>query len=377
MLNSAAPSLVCIVCFLLPAAGAAVKSESQYITEVKNLVVSGKVTAARKRAAEFVRAYPKTKFVPEVKLLLADAETAPAEAVAGYKQILDRYGSFKKNDYAQYRICEVNYLTANWHELKAEAHRGLMKYPASGYREKYRMFLVLAQMQLGEYEAAEKECGRFIKDNHDYNNLAAALLVMANLYKKTSGLSKQYIGTLREIASGFSGADAMPAALFLLGDFYEQKKSYDESFSAYSDLVAKFQGSPEAASGEKRIKSLMKHNPKKVAYLPGKKIIDAAGSIDISPETDVPDEPESTVYYSISIGPFSTLKNAEKIKNLLNEYEPVKLAGLKSGYCVYVSRSPDEESILKTKIRLAEEFGLNGRIVRISSAGKNSYIYGE
>jgi hypothetical protein len=361
----------------LSVAGEALKSESQYMSGLKKFAESRNRDAARTLAAEFLKIHPKTKFVPDVKLILADLETSPKSAITRYRQVQNNFKFYKKNDYAQFRICEIHFLSADWHELKNEAQEGLIKFPASGYRYRFNIYLILSQMQTGEYEAAERECRRLIGTNHDYNDLAAALLLLAHLHKKTSGLSKQYIGAVREIASGFSDSDAMPAALFLLGDFYEQKKSYDESFSAYSDLIAKFQGSPEASEGGKRIKSLMKHDPKKVAYLPGKKIIEAAESIDISPEMDIPDEAEATVFYSISIGPFSSLKSAEKIKILLNEYEPVKIAGLKKGYGVYVSRSPDEETILKVKIRLAEEFGLNGRIVRVSSDAKNSYIYGE
>jgi hypothetical protein len=50
---------------------------------------------------------------------------------------------------------------------------------------------------------------------------------------------------------------------------------------------------------------------------------------------------------------------------------------LKNGYAVYVGRCPDEDSVLKVKIRLAEEYGINARIVRISIDEKNSYIYGD
>jgi len=366
-----------MVISISPALAVGQKSENQYLDGIKKFAGNKNGSSAKKLSAEFFKAYPKTKYVPDVKLILADAETIPTKAVPQYQSILKNFRYFKKNDYVQYRICEINYLMSNWLELKTEAQNGGKKFPKSRFRDNFSMFLIFSLMQLGDYEGAEHECRRLVGNNHDYNNLAAALLILANIQKKSSGMSKQYIGSIREIAKGFSESDAMPAALFFMGEFYEQKKLYDESYSAYSDLIAKYPGSPEATEGDVRIKSLMKYNPKRATYLPGKKIIDAADSIDISPEIDIPDDKHSMIFYSLSVGPFISLKSAEEIKKLLNEYDFIKTVRLKNGYAVYVSRSPDEESILKVKIRLAEEHGLNGRIVRISSDGKNSYIYGE
>ena len=55
----------------------------------------------------------------------------------------------------------------------------------------------------------------------------------------------------------------------------------------------------------------------------------------------------------------------------------MKMVRLKNGYALYVGKRPDEEAAMKLKMRLAEEYGINGRIVRISGDGQRSYIYGE
>ena len=319
----------------------------------------------------------KSGYTPEERLVLADRETFPPEAVKKYKSLVDKFRHFKKNDYAQHRICEIHYLAADWQELKNESLNGKKYFTRRRYRRNFMVFLVLAELELGEYDEAQRECERLIALNHDYNNLAAAILLLAQVHKKKSGFSKQYIITLRQIASGFPGSNAMQTALFLLGEFYENKKMYDESYSAYSDLVSKYPGSPEAAEATKRIGSLMKYNPRSVYYLPGKQIIDETASIDISPETDLPHEKDPSVFYSLSVGPFNSQSGAAEIKKLLAEYDFIKTVRLKKGYAVYVSRCPDEDSILKIKIRLAEEYGINGRIVRIFVDEKNSYIYGD
>ena len=74
--------------------------------------------------------------------------------------------------------------------------------------------------------------------------------------------------------------------------------------------------------------------------------------------------------------PFSSRKAAE-LKGLLKEFDFLRTVKLRDGFALYVGRGPDEESALKLKVRLAEEYGINGRIVRISGDGDRSYIYGE
>jgi outer membrane protein assembly factor BamD (BamD/ComL family) len=369
------------IIFILVMAGTALsgseKSEKKYLEGINRLSASKNKTAAEKLAAEFFKNYPGSRHAPEVRLTLAEMETSPREAVSKYRYVLNKYRHFKKNDYVRYRICEIHYLSSEWKELKAEAQKGKKAFPSGAYGDRFTNFLIFAQMQLGEYDEAERECRRLVENNHEYNRLAGALLVLAQIYKKSSGLSRHYINTIREIATGFSESDAMPSTLFLLGEFYELKKMHDESYSAYSDLTEKYPGSPESAEAGKKIKQLLQLTPKKTAYLPGKKIVDASENIDISPEIDLPAEGESRVFYSLAVGPLDSLKSATEMKKLLNEYDFIKTVRLKSGYAIYVSRCPDEESILRVKIRIAEEYGLNGRIVRISSNGKNYYIYGE
>ena len=77
------------------------------------------------------------------------------------------------------------------------------------------------------------------------------------------------------------------------------------------------------------------------------------------------------------MGPLASSRKAAELKGLLKDFDFIKTVKLKNGYALYVGRGPDEESALKLKIRLAEEYGINGRIVRISGDGERSYIYGE
>jgi tetratricopeptide (TPR) repeat protein len=355
----------------------AVKPERQYLRDIRKYSDSKNRRAAEDCAAEFFKAYPESEHAPEVRLVLADLETSPSEAIKKYRLVSDTYAHFTKNDYAQFRICEICYLLSDWRDLKHESVAGEKKFTRSRYRRNFLHFRVLSEMELGDYEAAEIDCGRLIALNHDYNNLAAALLIMARIQKKKTGFSKRYLISLRRIASGFERSDAMPSAIFLLGEFYENKKMYDEAWSAYSDLVSKYPGSPEAKEAATRIGTLAKYGPRSTYYLPGRKIIESTASIDILPEIDPPQAEEAAVFYSLSVGPFATFREADRIKKLLREFGFIKTVSLKNGYAVYVGRCPDEDSVLKVKIRLAEEYWINARIVRISIDEKNSYIYGD
>lgn len=351
-------------------------TEQQYMAAIRKHAGENDRDAVNRRAAEFFKDYPESKNVPDVRLILADVETSPDESISKYRVVVTKYKYYTKRDHAQFRICEIEYLQSRWKDLITDAREGL-KLGSGAYRDRFRYFLVIGLIHREDYDAAEKECRQLIDLSHDYQNMARSLLILSHIYRSTNGLSREYINTIRETALGYSNADAYPAALFLLGDFYEQKRMYDESYSAYTDLTLRYAGSPEAAEAAKRAQALMKHNPRRVFYLPGKKIVDNTESIAITPEIDVPEKNGSSSFYSISVGPFPSLKNANKIRSLLKEFDSIKTVRLKSGYSLYVGKSPDEESAMKLKIRLAEEYGINGNLVRISGDGQRSYIYGE
>lgn len=358
-----------------PAADAR-KTEQQYLGAVREHVKRRDADAAGKEAAEFFRHYPESPLIPDVRLELAEAEDSPDESIARYRVIVDKYRYYKKRHYALLRICEIEYLLARWKELVNDARAGI-GLAAPGRASVFRFYLVISLVQLGEYETAEKECRALIDADHDYNNMARSLLILAHIHRNTTGLSREYIDTVRELAAGYDRSDALPATLYLLGEFYEKKGMYNEAFSAYSDLSGRFPGSPEAAMARKRTGGIMEHTPRRVPYLPDRNILENAETIDIHPEAEVPDDTGDDSFYSIAVGPFPTAARANGIRALLKNFGFMKTVRLKNGYSLYVGRGPDEGSAMKVKMRLAEEYGLNGRIVRISGDGQRSYIYGE
>ena len=351
-------------------------TEKRYLSRITAQAKSRDYKAANKTAAAFFKSYPHSARTPEVWIILGDMEPSPDRAIEHYRAVIDDFKTYAKADYARYRICEIQYLLSRWEKLRDDAGPGT-KLRKSRYRDPFFFFYATALLRTGDYDRAEKACRSRIESDHDYNNLARTLLVLASIHKSTTGLSREYIADLRELAQGYGTTDAYPAALYMLGDFYEQKQKYNESYSAYTDLVAKYPGSPEAMEAAKKLMEVTKHDPHRVFYLPGRKIVDDTESIDITPEKDVPEENESAVYYAVYVGPFDARQSVMAIKKELVEFDPVKTVSMKGGYALYVGKCRNEDEALELRVRLAEEHGLNGRIVRVSSGGKQSYIYGE
>ena len=351
-------------------------SENQYVDRIAELAKRRDCSTANRKAAEFFRAYPNSSRTPEVWTILGDMETSPDRAIEHYRAVTDGYPSYRKADYARYRICEIQYLLSRWEKLRDDASPGT-RLSGSRYGDRFFFFYVTALVRTEDYDRAEKACRSRIESDHDYNNLARTLLILASIHRATTGLSRDYISDIRELARGYGTSDAYPAALYMLGDFYEQKHKYDEAYSAYTDLMSKYPGSPEALEASRKIPALRKHDPRRVFYLPAKKLVDDTESLDIAPEKDAPEENDAPVYYAVSVGPFNSIKTVNGIKKELVDFDPIKTVRLSRGFTLYVGRCRDEESALALRVRLAEEAGINGRIVRVSAGGRQSFIYGE
>ncbi|MBN2079633.1 MAG: hypothetical protein JW838_11755 [Spirochaetes bacterium] len=344
--------------------------------QIESLLKNNDLDKARNLSFRFIKAFPRSQHVPDVHLIIAETESSPEQAVLRYRILTDRYRSYPRLDHVLFRICEIHFLQSRWRDLEAAAREG-MSLRANAHYDEFALFLVISLTRRGRYGPAERECRRLLARNHEYQSLARTLLILAYIGRRSSGFSREYITTLRQIATGYAESDAHPATIYMLGEFYEHNKMYSESFSAYSDLLAKFPESPEADEASKRIHAIMRHKPRKVSYLPGGNIIDNTELLDIRPEEEVPEHDEAPSFYSLSIGPFDTAGGARKIRRLLGSFDYLQTVRLRRGYVIYAGRAPDNESALGLKIRLAEEFGINGRIVRIAGDGRRSYIYGD
>jgi len=322
----------------------------------------------------FLKKFPGSSHVPEVRLMLADKENDTDIAVKKYRSVLKNYSRFRGRDYALYKICQILDLKSKWKELRNESAQGIRLFPSGSYINEFRFMHITALIMLGDFSRAKNECIKITDHSHDYNVLAKAIYLLAETEHKTSGNSKAYIYNLKELALGFKKSGIYPSVIFRLGVFYEEKKDYDRAYSAYSDITESFPDSPEALLSIQKIGNLKKLNPKKIRYMPDNALVDETEELAISPEYEIRKQ-QTEKYYAVAVGPYTKLKDTAGISKFLKNYDNVRKVRTPYGYMIYIGKYDDTESALETRIRLAEEYGINGHIVRFSEHNKKSYIY--
>ncbi len=365
--------------------GYAVISEDEYLKNIISLANAGKKEELVRTSGNYFKDYPSGDLVADVRFILAENEQEARKAVDQYRTIVNKYKYFGKRDIAQYRICEILYLQSKWDELLRESQKGVELFKSSGFLIKFQFLLTKAHINLERFDAAKKVCLEIIEHDHDYNNLSDGLILLSYINRNIYGFSRSYLYSLNEIITGFGKSGNMPAALFLLGRYYENREEYDKAYSAYSDVAKDYKKSPEAEFSRSRLSVLAKYNPRRTDYLPDRKTIEKTDKIDIQPEMDMTDAEdgkeenvinESNVHYSISLGPFNNINNAREIKNLIQkDFQNVEIAETRDGFYIYTGKFINTDSAIKVKIRLAEEFGINGNIVKMIRDTKRVYIY--
>jgi len=358
-----------VFCLILPAFS---QGEEDDYRKIKKLSAGNYTGTLSELADSFIKKYPESHHLNDVLAISADRERDINKAIEKYKIHL-KNGKLAGN--ARNKICEIYYLQSSWNNLEKESG-DMIRSEKNRAPGKAMLFKTASLINLEKYDEAKKSCGELLDATHEQKQISVALMYMAMINKKTSGFSSSYANNLKDLASGFSNTDIYPSAVYLLGEYYENKNKTDEAYSAYRDLVEKYPKSPEAGMAQKRLLILEKHNPKTVLYVPNKKIINDSESLDIRPELELTDD-SGPHYYSIMIGPFPSRKKCDEIKRLLSDFGPSRSIKLGTGFRLLVGKITGSDDALTVKIRLAEEFGINGRIVRISGDQNKKYIYGE
>jgi len=319
----------------------------------------------------------KAKTSPDVKLRLAENETDPEKALQKFRMIIEKNPGFRNNDRAALGMCRIFHLQSRWNDLEKCSRAGISAYKKNPSADEFRYFLALALAQLGRYDEARKECLALCESNHGYEMLSKTLLLLSHINKKITGYSDEYIETLKDVTLGLYDSEMIQTSIFLLGDFFENKKDYDRAYSAYTDVVKYFPDSPEAALSLARISLIKEHNPVRKKYFSDSAMLAKAEKIDITPEINGENPEKTQNFFSVSIGSFGTINETNEIKKILADFGTVKAVKLRTGYSLLVGMNASSDEAMKTKIRLAEEQGINGKIVKISTVSGKKYIYGE
>ncbi len=378
-LRRTAAACIVVTAVFAGSPGISGNSDRSALTSMEHLAGRGDSAGVRREARLFFRKFPKSKFVPDVRLLLAETEINPDKSLRLYRVVLDNYRYYEKRDYAHYKLCSVLYLLSRWNDLRKESHECLRDYPRSPHRGDFMLYNARALIFLEKFDEARDICITITTSSHDYEKLSQALLLLAYINRNTTGYSRSYLITLRDLIVGFRESQVAPAAIYLLGRCYEDKRDYNRAYSAFLDIQTKYPRSPEAVYVQNRLPGITRHNPVPVDYMPTDSAIRSSDRIDIRPET----EPRNSgkpkgVVYSVSLGPMRNKHEASEIAGLIRrDFAPIRVIHLRDHYLVYAGRVASQQKAISIKIRLAEEFGLNGRVVRIVSDSNKTYIYGD
>jgi len=80
-------------------------SEKNYLGKIKSSLKAGEQKKVCTLSSAFFRNYPRSRYIPDVRFMLAENEDDPDSAILRYKTIVNKYRYYKKRDLAQYRIC--------------------------------------------------------------------------------------------------------------------------------------------------------------------------------------------------------------------------------------------------------------------------------
>jgi tetratricopeptide (TPR) repeat protein len=363
--------LIALLCS--PPASASDQAEAEFKSLQKSFSTKDN-DAFNKESMLFLKKFPGSDRVPDVRLLLADKESDIDLALSKYRIVIKNYSRFAGREYALFRICQILDLKSKWKELKIESAEGIRLFPQGEYINDFRFIHITALIMLEDYSSAKDEAIKITEHTHDFETLSKAIFFLAEVEKKTSGNSRSYIYNLRELAVGFRNSSIYPSIIFKLAQFYDERKEFGKAYSAYSDITELFPDSPEADMSIERIEKLKPLNPKKTGYMPDAFTVKNTDELDLSPEYEVKNRKDEN-FYSVAVGPYTRLNDTADVIKLLKYYDDVRKVKTAYGYMIYLGRYGDAESALEIRIRLAEEYGINGNIVRFSVHEKKSYIY--
>lgn len=351
-------------------------SESGDLKEIRTNADRWDRRELEKRLSRFLSSYPKSRHRAEVMFIGAEREEDPEEALERHREILEKFPGFSDAARVRRNICRILALQGNWERLLREAEEGVRIYSPGKAAIFFHFHSIYSAMRLGELDRAVAYCDRLIEDDHSYLTMARVLLIRSYISRRMTGFSRDYAYRLREIIIGFDRAHIEQSTLLLLGDFYMAVREYNRAYSALLDLVKRYPRSPEARVARDRIRKLKSHKPEYVKYIPERERLDRYDTINIHPEIEM-EEDRGKERYAVSIGPLLSLKSAREIAETARKFGTTRIVQVRRGYLVITGSDREREKALRIRVRLAEEFGINGHLIRLEEQDGRQYIYGE
>ncbi|MCL2026683.1 MAG: hypothetical protein FWG92_07770 [Leptospirales bacterium] len=367
--------LAALVLIFVPICLLASNENSMFAT-IKTLAAKGDYAQLEKTSSEFLKKFPSSRHAVDVSIILAENEKNPEEAVRKYRAIIAKYKNYGKLDLLYLRICEIYHLQSDWKSLAKEALTALGSFPKSAYTGDFQLFYCAAEASLYRYDQSLRFANDVIKHENNKNKAAQAALFSAQAERARTGYSRSYGHMLRELVIEYPQHGINPTALLLLGDFYEKTNSLGKAVGAYSSLAEKYPRSPEYAMMRTRLNSLRSKGVKIDRNILDRNTIERTQKFDLT-YRDEQEKSKNQAHYSVAIGPLDTEKRAAEIHRVLKNFGTVKTIRRKEGFFHYIGNFASVQQALGLRVRIAEEYGINGSIVRFAGDENQRYIYRE
>ncbi|MDA3899545.1 MAG: tetratricopeptide repeat protein [Spirochaetes bacterium] len=327
----------------------------------------------------FYKNYPSSKLIPDVMIIESRTFRDTDATIQTLKKIIQSYPGFSDRDHCMLKICEILYLNSRWSELDHEAQRGIKMF---GNKNRFYPYFLHYRSKASFYRQNYAASIGFADEtfNSDRSFVFYPELRLQNIFseQKLHYDSDRYVTHLKESYFELEGTGAEVSSLYLLGRNCELKNRHSLAFSIYNDLIKKYPRSPEALMSKKRTAIIAEYKPKYIKNPLAALEKEKSPLLDyLTPDSKVP-ETNFKSYYALSIGPFYNLQEAEKLtKQLSRDFPAVSIVRGFNFFMIYVGRSETSESAMHYKIRLAEEFRINGEVVYIATEKDIRFIHKE
>lgn len=350
-------------------------TESSMIKKIKISSGNGDTDSLKKNVSLFLKIYPRSSFVPSAKLLLADNTPDKEKSLRLYKTFISESNPYKLKAYAQFKICSIYYFNSSWSNLETESIIGIQKFNKSEYYYDFVFFKAKSLFHKQNYSQSYALSSSIISFENKFYFYPEAKLLHDYLQQKL-GSNNSYGSNLLFNFRHFKDTGIDISSLYLLGRHYEYKKDYSKAYSIYTDIIKKYPKSPEAKYSKERLPVLKKYHPiYSSSYLNDNFKDDQF--LNISPEIEITDT-QNKNYYCIEIAPFYNLKECKKLSmEIKQNFSNVFIVRKKRYFSIYIGKITDSENALNYRIRLAEEYGLNGNIIFVTDSSGIQYYYGD
>lgn len=315
-----------------------------------------------KKCDHFIKSYPSSDRIPEIHIIAARHENSPVKALNHYTAIIRQFPKYTQILAVYRETCQILYLSSRYEESSRYAKTALSIDRSKNQTHIFSLILIHSLILSQEYDDASN-CLKKYSSAIDEDERS---VLSDELSLRTGGNVSNPVN---------AGNSRSSCELYLLGKQYELERKYDYAFSAFKDLIHQYPRSPEGMIASKRLDLLVKQSPKYTkAYLNPQKEKNEFNLEHTSPIDDI----DNALAYSVLIGPLYNLAEAKNLKKeMTGSFEQIVLVKSADGFYLYVGRESSAEKAVALKIRLAEEFALNGKIAQRKEDSGREYIYGE